>query len=183
MESAVRNLINFFMSPVPFMALVGLLFFTSCRTQYNVSSPYAGEEPGQHVIFDHTGNPSVIEAIQKAEDCINSKKFIDNLVNYSYKYTDKSPEEIKEHVKSVKKEAHIYFYRSWNPLSSAIAYTEGNKISLNLWKNPRPVREMFKTIVHEFFHVLGFSHPFYDVKDRGESVPYMVELIAVESCL
>jgi hypothetical protein len=69
-------------------------------------------------------------------------------------------------------------YRTINPLSKVIAYRVRNEIYFNLWKNPRDMKELVNTFIHESLHIAGYGHGGNSPVGKKHSVPYFVGAMA-----
>lgn len=66
-------------------------------------------------------------------------------------------------------------YRTWNPWSVVLAYSANGVVNLNRWKLSKLTpEELAGTIAHEYTHVLGFTHSYYNNSERPDSVPYKI---------
>lgn len=76
------------------------------------------------------------------------------------------------------KKATVSTYKTFNPYSKTTAYTTGGAVYFNRWSNPRPMKEMVNTLVHERLHVLKYYHYGNSWKGNENTVPYKVGAIA-----
>ena len=75
----------------------------------------------------------------------------------------------------------ITTYRTKNPFSKAIATTystDKENMYLNTRKNPREYKFMINTVVHEFLHLVGYSHNDNNPIGKENSVNYYVGSLA-----
>ena len=167
----MKRIINLIFTPVFFLMLWSG-FYLSCSTQKTVTVIDPAPTP-LNLIEDKTGLDYVISAVEKANECLDNPKFIKALNDFKeYEFTDKTPAEISKIAFDAKDSLEVYTYSYFNPFSSVLAYREGNKMFLRSQKLPRSISSIFQSIIHEYFHVLGFDHPFYYEKGRENSVPY-----------
>ena len=68
----------------------------------------------------------------------------------------------------------LRFYRPRNPFTSAVAYEKNGVIYLNPKAFNRGLPELAGTLIHEFTHTLGYTHPFRRTPDRDKTIPYLV---------
>lgn len=68
----------------------------------------------------------------------------------------------------------VKLYKSKWPWSKAIAYTIGNSIYLNTRKNPRELKSMLNTLIHEAAHCADYSHGNNSSVGKENTVPYKV---------
>lgn len=170
-------------NPVPCMALCAFIAL-SCMDEPKkpveiITPPVVTNQ----LIENTTTNEIVIQATKLANECLKNVKFLTRIDDYLYKYTDKSPQEVALVFAQASEKGYVKFYKHWNPFSSVLAYREGNNIFLNSRKFPRELLGVFKTLIHEYAHILGFGHPFEVTEDRPDSVPYKVEDVAASACL
>lgn len=125
----------------------------------------------------------LLEAIGEAIDCIRNPELAEVVAQQNFLFTDLSGAEVADKFANASDVVTVEFRKHWNPWSSEIARRDGERIILNTRAHPRPKEAVFATLVHEYSHVLGFTHPFYYSKERDQSVPYKIERIAEAICL
>lgn len=74
--------------------------------------------------------------------------------------------------------ATVTTYKTWSPWSKVIAKTVGKTISFNTRNNPRDIAPMVNTLIHEYTHVLGFSHNGNSSVENQNSISYYIGDIA-----
>jgi len=118
------------------------------------------------------------QAITVAELVLRDEDFLRDIssIQSFYYSTDTGAEVVKKI--STGAVAYVSTYRTRNPWSSVTAKTVGHSISFNSWNNPRPLKFMVNTLVHEYLHVLGYSHKGNNPKGNEKTVPYLVGDIA-----
>jgi hypothetical protein len=130
-----------------------------------------------------------VKQLADVSNCvIKNEEFLKEVEAFpKYDFTTKTSKEVAQAYRSSAPSV-ISTYKTKNPWSKAIAttYTGDSKtIYLNLRKNPRPLKEMVNTAIHERGHGLGFSHGDNSSWGKENSVNYRVGLIAekyVEKC-
>lgn len=162
------------------MALLGLIH--ACSTS---KPPVTSPEPTEPkvLILNKTNDEVIDQAVNLANECLGNSEFLNSISEYAFTYTDKTSEEVEDTFKSANKPSEVVFYKTWNPWSSAVAERSGKYIRINSWRHPRPLKSVFETMMHEYAHIIGFGHPFNSTPTRPDSVPYKVQVIAVEKCL
>lgn len=160
--------------------------YLSCSTNKVVdpTNPPVVEVPSEPtpaiLITDATGLDYVKEAVGLANNCLKNPAFIKALNDFNeYTFTDQTPTQISKTAFEAKDSFTVKTYSYWNPFSSVLAYREGNEMFLRTQKLPRSVESIFQSIMHEYFHVLGYGHPFNYETGRENSVPYAVEKISL----
>ncbi len=67
----------------------------------------------------------------------------------------------------------VWYVPWWKRYTSAIAYESNNKINIrSTYLANTAIQNVMSTIFHEFFHTIGYSHDFWNTKQRPYSVPY-----------
>jgi hypothetical protein len=130
-----------------------------------------------------------MSSLAKTADCIvQSKKFKEEVCSIkSFDYSKKTGHQVIEDI-SNSRAFVVSTYKTKSPWSKAIATTYGKPkvVYFNTRKNPRDVPSMVNTLVHEWLHVLNYSHGDNSSKGKENSVNYKVGSIAekyVQECL
>lgn len=88
-----------------------------------------------------------------------------------FDYTKDSSELIAQ---NIKKPTNIIISTYKKRFTKSIAYRNvgSNVLYFNTMKNPRVMRDMVNTLIHESMHIKGYGHGDNSPKGKGNSVPY-----------
>lgn len=136
----------------------------------------------EEVIFTTSSSLQWMKDLAKSADCvIRNEQFLKEVELFpKYTHTTKTPKEVADSLRAPKP-VILSTYRTKNPLSKVIATTYNNDrthVYFNLRKNPRAIKGMLNTSIHEKTHLLGHSHGDNSSIGKGDSVPYRLGKIA-----
>ena len=128
---------------------------------------------------DRTLNVNVKACILKANDLFqpDSKMMKEILNKDDFKYNSGLGIEVHSKIVNCKKITPVYFYKPFNPWTSAMGYSDGKSIHLNSRKfNGFTFTDLVGLLCHERLHIAGFGHGNnYKTKDKClYSVNYFV---------
>lgn len=173
-----------------------LLLLASCSTTVKkVEAPKVETLPEIEVTQPHS--PEVLEGIEHfytksslaylqktaaIANCVLTKSgFYEEVVKTKFTHTKKNSEEVAKDLRNIKVE--LKSYQTSNPWSKAIATTTASEkaVYFNTRRNPRGMKEMVNTAIHEGTHTVGYSHgDNYYNSSKALSVPYGVGSIGVK---
>lgn len=113
------------------------------------------------------------QATKSAECVLKNEKFHAEILATKFDQTTKTPTQIVTDLKSGKP-AFLRHYRTINPKSSATAHTVKDEIYFNKWNFSGKPLIVMNTTIHEYMHVLGYSHKGNRPKGLENTVPYKV---------
>jgi len=120
----------------------------------------------------------VADAAKVAECVIRNEDFLKEVANHpQFTYTTKTSKQVSDSMRRFVPSVITTYKKRF---TSTIAYRNvgSNVVYLNLAKNPRPIKELVNTLIHENLHCRDWGHPSNRTATRPESVPYKVGLIA-----
>ena len=130
--------------------------------------------------------PYLAETAKVAECVIHNEEFLKEVgAHKQFDYTKLTSPEVEKQLRTYKP---IILSSYSKRFTKAIAYrnTGDNVVYFNTYKNPRGMKEMVNTCIHEWAHVQDFGHGGNSSVGKDNSVNYGVGLIAekyVERCL
>lgn len=110
---------------------------------------------------------------------INSSNFITDISSIDkFDFSEDPGSKVAE--KLLSKKYEIKIYKSANPFSKALAYTNlnSNIINFNSRRNPRNLIYMINTALHEATHSVGYTHGDNYSVGKQDSIPYKIGSIA-----
>lgn len=164
------------------MKFLILLLALSCATK-KVESPEGSED--KEVFTTHLSHDWIKELVRVSNCTIarpNLKKDLEAIE--SFEHTDDSGREVAGKLSSKKARVDLYTASWFAPWKNRVfAYAENGVIYFNTRTNPREMRELVKTAMHEVSHLWGYSH---NGNGHDSGVPRAMEKLAakhVEDCL
>lgn len=126
-----------------------------------------------------TTQQKISDAILIAEKLLeyNSKMLIEISKKNDFKYNSGKGVEVALALHSERSLVKVYTYKPFNPWTSAIGYSDGKNVYVNVRKLPGlSLVDLVGNICHEYCHVSGFAHGSnYKTKEKCLfSVPYFV---------
>ncbi len=115
------------------------------------------------------------EAVRVADCVTDNSAFVAEVYDIpSFYYTSDLGKDVAKNL--VKKDSiHIYTYKSKNPFSKVNAYRGSNgSVYFNLRNNPRDLKDMVNTVIHERLHIWYSHNGNYRTTQNLLSVPYKV---------
>lgn len=127
--------------------------------------------------YNMTTQQKISDAILIAEKLLgyNSKMLIEISKKDDFKYNSGKGVEVALTLHSERSLVKVYTYKPFNPWTSAIGYSDGKAIYVNIRKLPNmSVIDVASNLTHEYSHYCGFSHSSnYKTQDKVLfSVPY-----------
>lgn len=134
------------------------------------------------VIFTTSSSLQWMKDLAKSADCvIRNEDFLKEVESFpKYTHTTMTPKEVADSLRAPKP-VILSTYRTKNPLSKVVATTYNNDrthVYFNLRKNPRALKSLINTSLHEALHLYGFSHGDNSSVGKSNSIPYAVGKIA-----
>jgi hypothetical protein len=108
-----------------------------------------------------TNQQKISDAILIAENLLSFKSnmMTEIKLKNDFKYGSGTGENVFQELYKDHPIVNIYTYRSFNPWSAAIGYSDGKAIYTNVRKLPSmSVVDVVGNILHEYAHYCGFSH-------------------------
>lgn len=135
-------------------------------------------------VFSVKSNLKYMIKLADVSNCVIKKEsFASDLLKIeSFDYSDANGETVYNDL--INHRSTLRTYRSKNPFSSVNAMTLKSKkheIYFNRKNNPRSMKEMVRTSVHELSHNAGYSHGDNTTRGKENSVPWTVGRIAAEN--
>lgn len=153
-----------------------ILLLTGCR-----SSSGPGEENGKYIL-----SPAIKSYRAQA---LRATRFLNEVhsgqhLNQSqqFDFTTDGPDAIRKKMEQAQS-VRVDLYRPWWPWSKAVAFYDPSGIKLNTYSIERPDCQVINTLVHEWFHSLGYGHGSNFSHGKDNSVPYFMGKRAEELCL
>lgn len=121
-----------------------------------------------------------LDQVAKVAECvIRNQDFLSEVSRFpKYTHTTKTPGEVAKALGGARQSIELSTFTKL--FSKTIAYRNpgSNIVYFNLRKNPRAIKEMLNTAIHEWSHVVGFVHGDNYANGKQDSVPYRVGGIA-----
>jgi len=160
--------------------LIAILLFTSCATKQVIQPINTNTQVD---VFSYRSNLPWVKNLSDASNCtINLSQFQDALSRIeSFDMSEDNGKQVLENLLDTR--VAITTYKSKNPFSKAIATTYANdktSIYLNTRRNPRAMKDMVNTSLHESLHIAGYSHGDNSSIGKENTVNYKVGEIAGE---
>jgi hypothetical protein len=157
------------------MAVIFLIFFSSSAlslSEYSVNFKNG----------THQQKQKIIDSLILAHEKMQSDVFKFAVINYtrpdgseSFYQTDKSNEQVYNALSGQKWEYSIEFYSRCVSTANAYVIPNEQTVYLNWCKiSNNENRSIANTLVHEYTHVLGFSHDYRPTANRPFTVPYAI---------
>jgi hypothetical protein len=155
----------------------------------SVSIPSTQPESKVRVVFHTEIKTQWVNDLVKYANCvINHSDFINEIESQKvFEYTEKTGYAVIAALHE--RRCGLRLYATKNPFSSVIATTYANDreyLYFNTRKNPRDMKYMVNTAIHECSHLAGFSHGDNSPVGKENSVPYFIGKSSesvVEKCL
>jgi hypothetical protein len=124
-----------------------------------------------------TFHATIDEAIKIAESLLsyNSKMLLEISKKNDFKYDSGNGVEVALSLHTERAPVSVFTYKTFNPWSSVIGYSDAKSIFINVRKLPSMgVVDVASNLLHEYSHHAGFSHGSnYKTQDKElYSVPY-----------
>lgn len=128
---------------------------------------------------NRTNNPEITKAILKAEKLFrpDSTMMFDICKKNDFKYNSGTGEEVFQRIVNYKETVPVFTYRSRNPFTRALGYSDRYGIHINTRKlQGMSIQTLVGLLCHEYLHQVGFSHGNnFKTQDKVlYSVPYFV---------
>lgn len=121
--------------------------------------------------------------VKKANCVVTHQKFIDAVSSIDkFDYSDKNGKQVIADLQKAR--CGIRAYRTRNPWSKVLATTYSSDREFfyyNMRNNPRALKFMVNTAIHECTHLIGYGHGSNSSVGKGGSVPYGVGKIAEDT--
>lgn len=126
---------------------------------------------------NQTNQSKISDAIVIAESLLvyNSKMLVDVSKKNDFKFESGKGVEVSLALYASQSIVNVYTYKPFNRWTSAIGYSDGKDIFVNIRKLPeRSVLDVAANLLHEFAHHAGFKHGnnFKTQEKVDFSVPY-----------
>jgi hypothetical protein len=130
-----------------------------------------------------TSSKGWLGGLAKVAECVvKSDGFLQEVAAFKkYDLTTDAPAQVAAKIKEAKTGLELSTYKPWYRYTKSIAYTvpgKSNTTYFNLYKNPRELTEMINTVIHEWLHILGYSHGTNSSRGKENTVNYRVGTIA-----
>lgn len=130
-------------------------------------------------------NQKLMEASVIAEMVLRDANFLQTITDrpLSFTHTTDKPIWVSAKIRSgvLHNEIAVLEYKTWNPWSAAIGYSDGQDIYVNIRKIPSlSVLDYVGNFVHEFCHHIGYGHGNNSPKGKQNSVPYWCGTLAMK---
>ncbi len=163
-----------------FKLLLITLMITGCATKMPPKEVVKPVEIKKDT-FNYRSSLSWVESLALKANCtVRLKEFQKELSAIEkFDFSDDNGKQVLE--KLMYNNKTITTYRTKNPFSKAIATTyntDKENMYLNTRKNPREYKFMVNTVVHEFLHLVGYSHNGNNPVGKEKSVNYYVGSLA-----
>lgn len=176
-----------------------LIALASCTTVANKAPEVVPAKPvtpvsvpttpaKREIFYSKSSLPWVKELINKANCVVNSQDFLNEVKAWpKFTYSDATGEDVYKSILNLHK-VNVETYQTKNPWSKAIATTYAgvnDTVFLNTRRNPRDMKYMINTVLHEPLHLVGYSHGDNSPAGKENSVNYRVGSIAekyADSC-
>jgi len=166
------------------------VLFQMCDKTFTLSHPkFAQDRTKTSGLPTDVNSLKIFDAACLATKFFRDVEFAKRTENVIFTYTKdyrvdilrKISDEIVERV-TKRNPVMIKAYRTFNPWSAAIAMTKKSEPGV-IYINTRKIArrdeaDYINTLVHEFMHIVGYSHGSNSPKGKEDSVPYRMGSIA-----
>lgn len=134
----------------------------------------------------------VHQALQLAENAINSSAFEKRVLDFHHAITGKnefernnglSNQQVLEKIKGARPALRLELETELQALSIVTAYRNPGSDIIHIYPptvRDRSLKFLAGTLTHEWLHLLGFGHSFEPTPERDSTVPYAVAQIVEE---